>query len=417
MRIAVLGGGVIGVSTAYYLADRGYEVTVVERQRGPALETSHANAGEISPGLAAPWAGPGVPLKVIKWMLDRHSPLVIRLRLDPAMWRWLWRMLMNCNQRDYSLNKERMQRIAHYSRQCLENLRTETSIQYDGRTRGTLQLFRDQKMLDSAAKDVEVLRRLAVPHRLLDRAGCIAAEPGLDRVAEKIAGGLHLTGDETGDCYKFTKALAGMAETRGVSFRYRTRILSLTLKEDRVTHAVTDKGNIVADIFIVALGCYSYTVLRPIGVRVRIYPVKGYSVTMPVLDDAAAPQSTIMDERYKVAVTRLGDRIRAAGTAELNGFNLDLPRARCDTILHSFEDLFPDGGDTTDLKLWTGLRPMNPDGTPTIGATRYPNLYVNTGHGSLGWTMACGSAKIVADLVSKKKPEIDLNGLTLDRYD
>lgn len=417
MRVAVLGGGVVGVTTAYYLAARGHEVTVVERQKGPALETSHANAGEISPGLAAPWAGPGVPLKVIKWMLDRHSPLVIRLRLDPAMWRWLWRMLMNCNQRAYSVNKERMQRIAHYSRRCLEELRKETGIRYDERTRGTLQLFRDQKMLDSAAKDVEVLRQLGVPHQLLDRAGCIRIEPGLDRVAEKIAGGLHLSGDETGDCYKFTKALAGMAESLGVTFRYRTKVLDLKRDGGRISHAVSDKGNVEADAFVVALGCYSYTVLRPIGVRVRVYPVKGYSVTMPVLDDAAAPQSTIMDERYKVAITRLGDRIRAAGTAELNGFNLDLPRARCDTILYSFEDLFPDGGDTADLKLWTGLRPMNPDGTPTIGPTRYSNLYVNTGHGSLGWTMACGSAKVVSDLVSGDKVDIDLKGLTLERYD
>ena len=417
MRVAVFGGGVVGVTTAYYLAGRGHEVTVVERQKGPALETSHANAGEISPGLAAPWAGPGVPLKVIKWMLDPHSPLVIRLRLDPAMWRWLWRMLLNCNQRAYSVNKERMQRIAHYSRQCLEQLRGETGIRYDERTRGTLQLFRDQKMLDSAGKDVEVLRQLGVPHRLLDRAGCIQNEPGLGRVADKIAGGLHLSSDETGDCYKFTKSLAGMAESIGVEFRYRTKVLDLERAGGRISHAVTDKGNVDADAFVVALGCYSYTVLRPIGVRVRVYPVKGYSVTMPVLDDAAAPQSTIMDERYKVAITRLGDRIRAAGTAELNGFNLDLPRARCDTILYSFEDLFPDGGDTTDLKLWTGLRPMNPDGTPTIGPTRYSNLYVNTGHGSLGWTMACGSAKIVSDLISGEKADIDLDGITLGRYD
>ena len=417
MRVAVLGGGVIGVTTAYYLAGRGHEVTVVDRQKGPALETSHANAGEISPGLSAPWAGPGVPLKVIKWMLDPHSPLVIRLRPDPAMWRWLWRTLLNCNQRAYSVNKERMQRIAHYSRRCLEELRNETGIRYDERTLGTLQLFRDQKMLDAAGNDVKVLSELGVPHRLLDRESCIRTEPGLARVAEKVAGGLHLPGDETGDCYKFTKALAALAEACSVAFRFRTRALRLETDGDRIVSAVTDKGAIDADAFVVAMGCHSYTVLRPLGVRVRVYPVKGYSVTMPVMDDGAAPQSTIMDERYKVAITRLGDRIRAAGTAELTGFNLDLPRARCDTIMYSFEDLFPDGGDTTDLKPWTGLRPMNPDGTPTIGATRYTNLFVNTGHGSLGWTMACGSGKVVADIVSGLKPEIDLDGLTLARYE
>lgn len=416
MHVIVLGGGVIGVTTAYYLAESGHEVTLIDRQRGPALETSYANAGEISPGYAAPWAGPGVPLKVIKWMLHPHSPLVIRLRLDPAMLRWLVRMLFNCTGRAYETNKERMQRLSHYSRDCLEALRNDTEIQYDQRTRGTLQLFRDQKMLDAAAKDVRILTELGVEHSLFDREGCLKVEPGLSRVAEKISGGLHMPGDETGDCYKFSKVLAGLAAERGVELRYRTRVRKLALEKGRITQALTDKGPVKGDAFVVALGCYSYTVLRPLGVRVRVYPIKGYSITVPVTEDAAAPQSTIMDEAHKVAVTRLGDRIRAAGTAELNGFNLDLPRSRCDTILHVVDDLFPDGGDTTDVKLWTGLRPMNPDGTPTIGPTRYPNLFVNTGHGTLGWTMACGSGRVVADLVSNRKPEIDIDGLTLARY-
>lgn len=416
MHVVVLGGGVIGVTTAYYLAESCHEVTLIDRQRGPALETSYANAGEISPGYAAPWAGPGVPLKVIKWMLHPHSPLVIRLRLDPAMLRWLVRMLFNCTGRAYETNKERMQRLSHYSRDCLEALRNDTDIQYDQRTRGTLQLFRDQKMLDAAAKDVRILTELGVEHSLFDREGCLKVEPGLSRVAEKISGGLHMPGDETGDCYKFSKVLAGLAAERGVEFRYRTRVRKLALEKGRITQALTDKGPVKGDAFVVALGCYSYTVLRPLGVRVRVYPIKGYSITVPVTEDAAAPQSTIMDEAHKVAVTRLGDRIRAAGTAELNGFNLDLPRSRCDTILHVVDDLFPDGGDTTDVKLWTGLRPMNPDGTPTIGPTRYPNLFVNTGHGTLGWTMACGSGRVVADLVSNRKPEIDIDGLTLARY-
>ncbi len=416
MRVVVLGGGVIGVTTAYYLAQSGHQVTLIDRQRGPALETSYANAGEVSPGYSAPWAGPGVPLKVIKWMLQPHSPLVIRLRIDPAMWRWLLRMLFNCTQRAYETNKERMQRLSHYSRACLETLRNDTGIQYDHRTRGTLQMFRDQKMLDAAAKDVRMLVDLGVEHALLDREGCLNVEPGLSSVAEKIAGGLHLPGDETGDCYKFTKALSGLAADRGVEFRYRTRINKLAVDGGRISQVVTDQGTVSGDAFVVAMGCYSYTVLRPLGVRVRVYPIKGYSITVPVTDDSAAPQSTIMDEAHKVAVTRLGDRIRAAGTAELNGFNLDLPRSRCDTILHVVDDLFPDGGDTTDVKLWTGLRPMNPDGAPTLGPTRYPNLFVNTGHGTLGWTMACGSGRVLADIVGGDRPEIDIDGLTLARY-
>ncbi|MDX1512226.1 MAG: D-amino acid dehydrogenase [Gammaproteobacteria bacterium] len=416
MRVVVLGGGVIGVTTAYYLAENGHQVILVDRQKGPALETSYANASQISPGYAAPWAGPGVPLKVIQWMLQPHSPLVIRLRLDPAMWRWLFRMLLNCTRRAYETNKERMQRLAHYSRACLERLRDDTGIQYDQRTLGTLQLFRTQKMLDAADKDVRILQELGVDHSLLDRAGCLEVEPGLSRVSEKVTGGLHLPGDETGDCYKFTRALSSLAAERGVEFRYRTQIEKLVEEDGRIIRTITDKGPVDGDVFVVAMGCYSYRVLRPLGVRVRVYPIKGYSITVPVIDDAAAPRSTIMDEAHKVAVTRIGDRIRAAGTAELNGFNLDLPRSRCDTIIHVVDDLFPDGGDTTDVKLWTGLRPMNPDGTPTIGPTRYPNLFVNTGHGTLGWTMACGSGRVVADLVSGKQPEIDMDGLTLARY-
>ena len=416
MHVVVLGGGVIGVTTAYYLAKDGHQVTLIDRQRGPALETSYANAAQISPGYAAPWAGPGVPLKVIQWMLRPHSPLVIRLRFDPAMCRWLFRMLLNCTQHAYETNKERMQRLAHYSRECLESLRNDTGIEYDQRTRGTLQLFRTQKMIDSAAKDVRILTELGVEHSLLDRDGCLEVEPGLSRVAEKVAGGLHLPGDETGDCQKFTKALAALAAELGVEFHYRTKIKRLSLDNGRITRVVTDSEPVNGDAFVVAMGCYSYTVLRPLGIRVRVYPIKGYSVTVPVTDDSAAPQSTIMDEAYKVAVTRLGERIRAAGTAELNGFNLDLPRSRCDTILHVVDDLFPNGGDTTDVKLWTGLRPMNPDGTPTVGPTRYSNLFVNTGHGTLGWTMACGSGRVVADLLGNRRPEIDIDGLTLARY-
>ena len=235
MHVVVLGGGVIGVTTAYYLVQNGHQVTLIDRQKGPALETSYANAGEVSPGYSAPWAGPGVPLKVIKWMLQPHSPLVIRLRIDPAMWRWLIRMLFNCTQRAYETNKERMQRLAHYSRACLEDLRHDTGIQYDHRTRGTLQMFRDQKMLDAAAKDVSVLAELGVEHAMLDREGCLNVEPGLSRVAEKIAGGLHLPGDETGDCYKFTKALSALAADRGVELRYRTRINKLVVDGGRIS--------------------------------------------------------------------------------------------------------------------------------------------------------------------------------------
>ncbi|MGH6947059.1 MAG: D-amino acid dehydrogenase [Kiloniellales bacterium] len=416
MKTIVLGGGVIGVASAWYLAEAGHEVTVLDRQPGPALETSFANAGEVSPGYSAPWAGPGMVWKAVKWMLGPHSPLVIRPRADIYMARWLFRMLQNCNSRSYRLNKARMLRLATYSRHCLEALREETGIAYDQRTLGTLQLFRDQQGVDGAAKDIEILREFGVGHALLDRAGCIAVEPGLSHVANKIAGGLHLPGDETGDCYLFATALAERCAARGVVFRYGTRIERIGVSHDHVTRIVTDRGDVIGDAYVLAVGSYSPLLARPHGVRTQVYPVKGYSVTVPIVDESAAPVSTIMDEKHKVAITRLGNRIRAAGTAELTGYDLRLSHGRCDMLFHVVRDLFPEGGDLSEVKFWTGLRPMVPDGGPIVGPSRIDNLYLNTGHGTLGWTMACGSGKLLADVMSGARPEIEFEGLAIDRF-
>jgi len=416
MRIVILGSGVIGVTAAWYLARDGHEVTVLDRAAGPGLETSFANAGEISPGYSAPWAGPGMVLKSIKWMLHRHSPLVIRPRLDIYMMRWLFRMMKNCNDAAYAVNKERMVRIATYSRQCLEDLRAETGIAYDERTLGTLQMFRDQKGLDGAAKDVKVLEEAGVPHALLDRAGCLEVEPGLAGVSEKVAGGLHLPGDETGDCYKFTSALADLAAARGVTFRNFVTVKRVEVSGDEVTRIVTDEGDFAADAYVAALGSYTPLLLRPLGIRTQIYPVKGYSVTIPIVDASASPESTIMDEKHKVAITRLGDRIRAAGTAELTGYDMRLSHGRCAMLFHVVRDLFPGGGDLSRVAFWTGLRPMIPDGGPLIGPTRYANLWLNAGHGTLGWTMACGSGSVLADMIAGRAPPVPTEGLTIDRF-
>jgi D-amino-acid dehydrogenase len=416
MKVIVLGSGVVGVASAYYLAKAGQEVVVVDRQAAPAMETSFANAGEVSPGYSSPWAGPGMPWKAIKWMLHKHSPLVIRPRLDIFMIRWLFRMLKNCNHAAYEVNKERMLRIAGYSRECLQALREETGIAYDERTRGTLQMFRDQKGLDDAAKDTAVLERFGVQYKLYDRAGCMEVEPALHHVAEKVAGGLHLPGDETGDCFMFTTALADAAAKNGAEFRYETKIKRLDVEGGRVKRVVTDKGDITGDAYVVALGSYSPLLVRPHGIRTQVYPVKGYSVTIPIVDEDGAPVSTMMDEKHKVAITRLGDRIRAAGTAELTGYNLRLSHGRCAMLFHVVRDLFPRGGDLSEVKFWTGLRPMIPDGGPLIGPTRLANLYLNTGHGTLGWTMACGSGRVLADILSGRTPDISLDGLTIDRF-
>jgi D-amino-acid dehydrogenase len=416
MKVLVLGSGVIGTTAAYYLARAGHEVEVVERQSGPALETSFANAGEVSPGYSAPWAGPGVPVKAIKWMLMTHSPLVIWPLLDPAMWRWGFQMLMNCNARAYALNKSRMVPIAEYSRDCLKALRAETGIAYDERAQGTLQLFRTQKQLDGIGGDVAVLKQYGVPFEVLDRAGFIQVEPALAHVQDKFVGALRLPGDETGDCFKFTNEIAAMAKQLGVNFRFDTRIEALQVGGGAITGVFTSAGLLKADRVLLALGSYSPKLLEPVGLTIPVYPVKGYSITVPITDPAFAPESTIMDETHKVAVTRLGDRIRVGGTAELAGYSLALREPRRETLNHVVTDLFPKGGDVSRASFWCGLRPMTPDGTPIIGPTPIGNLLLATGHGTLGWTMAAGTGRVIADLVSGRKPEIDVSALAMARY-
>jgi len=416
MQVLILGSGVIGTSVAYYLARAGHDVTVLERQPAPALETSFGNAGEVSPGYSAPWAGPGVPLMAVKWMLMRHSPLVIKPMLDPAMWRWGLSMLRNCTQARYELNKGRMVRLAEYSRDCLKALRADTGISYDERALGTLQLFRTQKQLDGIAKDVEVLKASGVPYQVLDREGCVQYEPALAAVNGKFVGGLRLPGDETGDCFKFTQALAVLAEAAGVKFRFGVSIQAIEHDAGGVTGVRTDAGRFAADRYVVALGSYSPAMVKPLGIDLPVYPVKGFSITVPISDATGAPESTVMDETFKVAVTRLGDRIRVGGTAQLSGFDLRLDAGRRDTLEHVVTDLFPSGGDVREASFWTGLRPMTPDGTPVIGATRIPKLMLCTGHGTLGWTMAAGTGRVMADLIDGRQPAIDMEGLTVARY-
>jgi D-amino-acid dehydrogenase len=416
VKIAILGSGVIGVSAAWYLAQDGHEVVVVDRQPGPALETSFANAGQISPGMSAPWAGPDTPRKAIVWLLMRHSPLVVWPLLDPALLAWVVRFLGQCNAGAYARNKQRMVRLAEYSRDKLMDLRAATGIHYDDRQRGLLQLFRTQSQADRAASDTQVLDHLAVPYEVLDRAGCIAHEPALAGVTDKFVGGLKLPGDETGDARLFTERLAAMAAAAGVQFRYTTVIQRLLVEGDAIGGVQTDQGVVTADRYVISLGCYSPLMLKPLGIRLPVYPVKGYSITVPVADEAAAPVSTVMDETFKVAVTRLGGRIRVGGTAELGGWSTRLREVRRGTLVHSLTDLFPGGGDMSRMEFWAGLRPMTPDGTPVIGPTKFSNLWLNTGHGTLGWTMACGSGALITDLIGGRRPNIRYDDLGLGRY-
>ncbi|MDQ2635161.1 MAG: D-amino acid dehydrogenase [Pseudomonadota bacterium] len=418
MKVIVLGAGVIGVTTAYYLNEAGHEVTVLDRQVGPAMETSFANAGEISPGYSSPWAGPGVPLKAMKWLLMRHGPLVVRPRMEKAMWMWIFRMLRNCTSSRYAINKARMVPLAEYSRDCLRALRETTGISYDERSRGTLQLFRTQSQVDGTGGDIEVLKQFGVPFELLNPDGCIGAEPALARVREKIKGGLRLPDDETGDCKLFTEQLAEICRQRGVTFRFgvETGKLFRDGSDTRLEGVLANGEREEADAFVMALGSYSTRWMRKRNVPIPVYPIKGYSITLPIADADAAPVSTIMDESYKVAITRLGDRIRVGGTAEISGYDLTLHESRRATLEHSVGDLFPDAGPVKDATFWCGLRPMTPDGPPIIGPTRYKNLFVNTGHGTLGWTMACGSGKLLADIMSGRSPDIDASQLGIERY-
>jgi D-amino-acid dehydrogenase len=416
MRILILGSGVIGVTSAWALRRQGHEVVVVDRAGGPALETSFANAGQVSPGYASPWPAPGIPLKAVKWLLSRHAPLAIRPTGDPAQYRWLWRMLRNCTHHRYAVSKARMVRLAEYSRDQLGELRRETGIEYEQRTLGTTQLFRTQAQLDGAARDIAVLREYGVPHELLDRDGIVRVEPALAQMQGSLAGALRLPGDETGDCHLFTTRLAARAAEAGVEFRFGRRVEALVASGDRLTGVRIDGRTETADAYVLALGSWSPRLLAPVGIDLPVYPLKGYSLTIPITRPELAPHSTVLDESYKVAITRFDQRIRVGGMAEVSGYDLSLPQRRRETLEMVVRSLYPDGGDLARAEFWTGLRPSTPDGPPVVGATRYRNLWLNTGHGTLGWTMAAGSASYLADLIDGRTPAIDPEGLDITRY-
>ncbi len=415
MRVIVLGSGVIGVASAYYLARQGAEVTVLDRQSGPAEETSFGNAGQISPGYSTPWAAPGIPFKAVKWMFQHHAPLAINL--DGSMWQlqWMAQMLKNCNPQSYAVNKERMMRVAEYSRDCLRELRKDTGIHYENRAKGTLQLFRKEAQMEAVQRDISVLEECGVSYELLNGNELGRVEPALANAQDKLVGGLHLPNDETGDCYLFTNALAQIAKELGVNFQFNQNVEKLIVEGDQIKGVLVNGKVLTADRYVLAFGSYSRDFLKPLDLQLPVYPVKGYSLTIPIVDPAFAPQSTVLDETYKIAITRFDQRIRVGGMAELSGFNLGLNEDRRATLQMVTQDLFP-GGDMEQASFWTGLRPMTPDSTPIIGATRFKNLFLNTGHGTLGWTMACGSGKLISDIVLNHKTEISTDGLSIQRY-
>lgn len=419
MKVIVLGGGVIGVSTAYFLARGGADVTVIEREEGVALETSFANAGQVSPGYSTPWAAPGIPLKALKWMFQRHAPLALRPDGTLFQLRWLGALLRNCTDERYAVNKERMTRLAEYSRDCLRQLRADTGIQYEQRTLGTLQVFRSAKQMQAAQLDTAVLQECGVPFRLLAPHELPEIEPALAH-APGLVGGLHLPGDETGDCQRFTTRLAELARGLGVQFRFGCaieQVLHHGTSVSGVRLAGPAREVLTADRYVLALGSYSRAIGQSLGLDLPVYPIKGYSLTAPLVDEARAPRSTVMDETYKIAITRFDQRIRIGGMAEVAGFDLRLNPRRRDTLAMCTQGLFAGACDLPAASFWTGLRPMTPDGTPIVGAAPgFDNLMLNTGHGTLGWTMSAGSGQLMADLTLGRQPGISTEGLGPERY-
>lgn len=413
MHVVVVGAGIIGVTSAYYLRQAGCEVTVIERQSGVAQEASFANAGVIAPAYVAPWAQPGMPGKVLATLFRTAAPVVFRPQLDRAFWRWLRRWLGECEPSRFLVNKRRMQRVAHYSRAQLHALRQRHALNYE-QALGYLQLLRSPRDIERAAPALRVLAEAGVAHRAIDAAECRRLEPAL-HAGTALAGGIYLPDDETGNCAFFARQLKEICERDGVQFKFAARVCGLDVIGGRIRQVLTDGGAVACDAAILAAGVDSSALVAPLGIDLPIYPIKGYSATVTIERDEHAPQLSIMDEAFKVAVTRMGHRLRVAGTAELGSRELTLRRSALATLLKVARDWFPAAAVWSQARFWVGARPMLPDGPPILGNTPVAGLYLNVGHGSTGWAMACGSARVVADLVVDRVPEIDLEGLTLQR--
>ncbi len=418
MKIVVLGAGVVGTATAYFLAEDGHEVTVLDRQPGPGLETSFANGAQISACHAKPWAAPHMPAQAFLWMFQPDAPLLFKpWRWDPPLWSWGLKFLRNCTDARAKTNMARTLRVALYSRDVLKTLRQRTNIQYDQITEGILHIYRTASEFANGRATATQLAAFGLPQNVLTADECVRLEPALAHAAKNdLAGGLLSPEDESGDALRFTEELAKLAVARGAIFRQNVTIRSIEAANGRVTRILTDKGDEEAEVFVLSLGSYSPHFARDLGLRLPVYPAKGYSITVDIEKPAAAPTISITDETKFMVFSRLGNKMRVAGTAELAGWNAALDPSRVEPLLRNAKDLFPAVSNYTNVHPWCGLRPATPDSVPILGATRFANLFLNTGHGTLGWTMACGSARIIADLIAGRRPEIDIEGLGMERF-
>jgi D-amino-acid dehydrogenase len=420
MKVLVLGAGVVGTTSAWYLAQAGHEVVVIDRQPDAGLETSFANGGQISVSHAEPWANPGAPAKIVKWLGREDAPLLFRLRADPRQWAWGLRFLFECLAGRSRRNTREILSLALYSRGELQRLRRDTGIEYDQLAGGILHYYTDAKELGRAIAQSGAMAELGCERELKSAAECVAIEPALARSLAPILGGTYTPGDESGDARKFTQALAALARSRAVTFRFETTVTGLETENGRVRRVrVTAVGGrqeaIVCDACVVALASYSPRLLAPLDVRIPVYPLKGYSITIPLAAGDLAPTVSLTDEAAKLAMSRLGDRLRVAGTAELADYSVTVNVVRCDAIAARIRTIFPGVSGTARAERWAGLRPATPSNVPLVGRTHVRNLYLNTGHGTLGWTMACGSGRAIADIVSGRAPEVDFGFLGLER--
>jgi len=417
MKIIVLGAGVVGVTTAYYLWKDGHDVTVIDRQSAPGRETSFGNAGGLCPSFAGPWAAPGMIGKVLKLSLQANSPIRFVPTLDPQRISWVIQWMRNCNAERFRINKLSMQRVAHYSFECLGDIAQQAGIRdFDFHRGGTLQLFRTSAEVAYGQLAVKTLTEYGVPSRFLGKDELTAIEPALRGSSVVLEGALHLPKDASGDSFKFVSELSTFLQKNGVVFQFGVTVKSLEQRGDRMERVITSDGDMQADAYVVALGSYAPFLLAPLKLRLPVVPLKGFSITVPVTDDAKVPRAALMDEHNKVMISRLGNRIRAAGMAELSGYDLTINPKRIDLLKRVVAELVPEGLDMDRATAWAGLRPMTPDGPAILGKTRWKNLFLNSGHGSNGWTQSCGTGKIVADIVAGRTPDIDMTGLTIERF-
>lgn len=403
----------VGVTAAWYLAEAGHEVTVLERREAPGLETSFANGGQISASHAEPWAKPSVLPKIAAWLGREDAPFLFRPRADLAQWQWGLRFLLECAPGRFERSAAVLAGLAAYSRDCLRALRERTAMRYDELARGILHFCTDERDFLALARHTEAMRALGVQREVKSAAECVATEPALAHSLVPVVGGVYAPQDESGDAHKFTQQLAALCRQRGVLIRSGVQVRALEREGTEISAVRASTAGreerVTADAYVVALGSYSALLLAPLGIRIPVYPLKGYSITLPLdLDHAAAaaPCVSLTDEAHKIVLSRLGNRLRAAGTAELTGYDTSVNAVRCEAIAARVRQLFPALAAIPPLEHWAGLRPATPSNVPLVGRTRLRNLFLNTGHGTLGWTLACGSGRALADLVSARRPEV-----------